>query len=446
MNSRYFRRPGYFSAPAPRALSFFLPLLALPLLALTGCDSKQANGGAPAFPPAHVNVADVVVRDVPIYLDEIGKAVAYESVAIQPQVSGKVLQIHFTDGAELKKSQPLFTIDPRPFQAAVNQALANVAQAKANLEFARLDFSRVKEAMTGNAVSKQEFDQKKSTVEVDEAQVESAEAAVDTAKLNLEYTNIQSPIDGRAGIHLVDVGNVVNANSTNLLVIQRLEPIYVDFTIPENSLEDVRKAMSVSGPLKLEVTVPNDTSAPHDGEVTVLDNTVQDSTGTVRLRGTVPNHDRVLWPGQFVNVRLILSRKPNALLVPSQAVQISQKGPFVYVVRKTSKDGQTQTIADLRPVQPGQRQGDLLVVNEGVKPGEQVVVTGQLTLFPGAPVQVVPDESAAPAGAAQSQPAPATQSARGTGGSPTVFAEDTGGPPVPRGSAVQPAAKEEQRQ
>jgi multidrug efflux system membrane fusion protein len=331
-------------------------------------------------PPAPVAVAAAITQDVPLYLDEIGKFVAREVVSIQPQVSGRITQIHFTDGANVKAGQVLFTIDPRPYQAQLNVAEANLAQAKAALELAKINFDRVASVTDPRAVSRQDYDAKKNAVEVAEAQVQQNQAALETARLNLDYCTIRSPINGRAGQRLVDLGNVVNANSTALLVIQRLDPIYADFTITENNLTAVQQNM-VNKTLKVEVRLPDEPDKPRSGELTFLDNSVQENTGTVRLRATLPNQDRRFWPGRFANIRLILATHQNAVLVPAEAPQMSAKGQFVYVVKSDST-------AEQRLVAVGQRQGDLVVINKGIRPGERVVTNGQLGVTPGGKVRV----------------------------------------------------------
>jgi multidrug efflux system membrane fusion protein len=369
-----------------------LGLLLLSLLLLASCGRK-----APASferPPAPVTVIAAVAQDVPIYLDEIGKVVAREVVSIQPQVSGRITRIHFTDGADVTTGQVLFTIDPRPYEAQLNSAEANLGQAKAALDLAKINFERVASVTDQRAVSRQDYDAKKNAVDVAEAQVKQNEAAVQNARLNLDYCTIRSPINGRAGQRLVDLGNVVTANSSSLLVIQRLDPIYVDFTITERNLTAVQRAMA-HGILKVEVGLPDEPSQPRGGTLTFLDNSVQEGSGTVKLRATLSNGDRRFWPGRFANVRLILERRPDAVLVPSDAPQLSAKGRFVYVVKP-------DFTAELRPVKVGQRQGDLVVIEQGLKAQERVVVTGHLGVTPGGKVRIQQSGSptTAPAGSA----------------------------------------------
>jgi membrane fusion protein, multidrug efflux system len=378
----------------------FLYVLPLLQMAASGCNraNPQATGVLP--PPPLVSVAKAQVQDVPVYLDEIGKSYAFESVTVTPQVGGRITQRQFQDGTDLTKGQLLFVIDPRPYQAQLDSAKGALAQAKAALELAKVEFARSSELLNSKVIAKQDYDTKKSTVEVDQAQVESAEAALETAQLNLEYCYIHTPIPGRAGARLVDVGNVVQANTTALLLIQRLDPIYADFTITERDLPNVQKEMT-RGTLKTSVRLPSDPEERvRAGELTFLDNTVQNGTGTVFLRATISNPDHHFWPGQFVNVRLVLAIQKGAVLIPNQATQISQEGPFVYVVKPDNT-------ADLRLVTLGQRQGDYIVVSQGVAPGENIIVAGQMTVIPKSKVRVDTASATPAAGTPPGAPAKA---------------------------------------
>jgi multidrug efflux system membrane fusion protein len=355
-------------------------------LVFTGCAKKDPP--PMERPPSPVTVVTTVSRDVPVYFDEVGRCVAREVVSVQPELSGRITEIHFTDGADVKKGDPLFTIDPRPFQAQLDSAQANLAQSKAALDFAKVQFARVQDLLESKAIARQDYDTRKNAVDVGEAQVQQNEAAVESARLNLEYTSIRSPIDGRAGHRLVDVGNIVTANSISLLSIERMDPIYADFTVTESDFSDVQRD-AAKRTLRVEVRLPDEPDKPVVGQLTFLDNAVQSSSGTVMLRATVPNGDRRLWPGQFVNVRLVLSTMQGAILVPAAVPQDSAKGPFVYVVNQDST-------AELRPVKLGQRQGDLVVVEQGLKPGERVVLNGQLGVMPGGKVRVDAGAAATP--------------------------------------------------
>ena len=405
-------------------------------IVIVGCKQQE---GMPTMerPPAAVITTAAVTRDVPVYIDQIGRTSARESVTIQPQISGKITQLHFTDGAMVKKDDLLFTIDPRPFEAALKQAEAILAESRAKLKFAQDEAKRMEEIRNTGAVSITEWEEKVNAVAIAEAQVLSGEAAVQTAKLNLEYCQIRSPIDGKASVRLVDPGNVVSAGGaeggSKLLTIQKFDPIYADFTVTENELGTVRKFMAQGllpqgdpqGRLKVLVDVPGDAqqivaalgagakpvtqpatrpAGPREGVLTFLDNAVQQGTGTVRVRATLPNDDSYFWPGQFVRVRLVLTTQKDAVLVPERAQQIGQQGPFVYVVKQgTVKDPagkeQQATIAELRPVVLGQRQEEMVVVEQGLSAGEQVVIQGQMAIVPGGPVRVTPPSPAdAPAG------------------------------------------------
>src|ERR1700692_1717979 len=371
------------------------------LLAAAGCSRSNVRA-APAMPAPLVTVVKATAQDVPKYLDEIGRNAAFESVNVTPQVGGRIVERRFQDGENLKKGQLLFVIDPRPYKAQLDSAQASLAQAKAALDLAKIQFARDEEVIGARAISKQDYDTKKNTVDVDQALLEAAEAALETARLNFEYCYIHSPIDGRAGARLVDVGNVVPANSTSLLSIQRLDPIYANFTITESDLPEVQRQMS-RGLLRAAVRLPSDpASTATAGRVEFLDNSVQNGSGTVNLRATLSNPEHHFWPGQFVDVKLVLNTEKADVLIPNQAAQISQQGPFVYVVK-------SDDTAELRPVKLGQRQGDDVVVTEGVAANERVVLAGQMLVRPGGKVRV---DSSAPAG----PPARADNKASGPNG------------------------------
>jgi multidrug efflux system membrane fusion protein len=375
-------------------------------LFLAGCN----RGAAPAafqMPPPAVTVAAAINRDVPLYLDEIGTCTARQFVTVTPQVTGPITQILFTDGQEIHRGDPLFTIDKRPFQATLDQAEADLKRGRANVDFAKIEWERMNGLLATKAVSQDDYDTKKNAAEVADAQYAGFSAAVETAQLNLEYCTIKSPVDGRAGQRLVDVGNVVTAYQTGLLVIQTLDPIYADFTCAEGDLPAVRR-YAAAGSLRTLVKLPSDTDEGHEGSLTFIDTQVQDQAGTVKLRATLPNADRHFWPGQFINARLILNVEKSAVLIPQKAQQLGQDGSFVYVVKADST-------AELRPITVGQRQGDLVVVEKGISAGEHVVVTGQMLVRPGGPVRATDaGAAAAPVMTAQDTPpatAPSTQPA-----------------------------------
>ena len=392
------------------SLSYRLGIVLVISAALAGC----ANQAQPNFarPPAPVVVSTAVSQDVSNYMDALGKIVARETVAIQPQVSGRIDTIHFTDGANVRKGELLFTIDPRPFDANLKQAQANLAkdtaakkQAEANLareiareNWGRSQVERYRTLVEQGVVAREQYEQLrtdydtlKANSEAARAAVRSAEetlkvdhAAIDTTKVQLSYCYIRSPIDGRAGQRLVDIGNVVNPGGSSdassgvpnnaLLVIERLNPIYADFTISQNNLSRVQEQMR-AGSLRAEVRLPDSPDDGVFGQLTFVDNTVQTETGQVTLRATLPNPGHRFWPGRFVNVRLLLGTVAGAVLVPATAPQMSAAGSYVYVIN-------ADLTAEQRTVSLGQRQGDLIVVEKGVAAGEKVVVNGQLGVTP----------------------------------------------------------------
>jgi multidrug efflux system membrane fusion protein len=397
-----------------------------------GCANKAAQTPFER-PPAPVSVTPAVAQDVPTYIDAIGKTVAREVVSIQPQVSGRITQIHFTDGANVRKGDLLFTIDPRPYEANLKQAQAKVSQdialkkqAEANLasEIAKANWgavqvSRYRTLVEQGVVSREQYGELTANQGSLDANVGSARAAVnsadesikvdtsavESAKVQLSYCTIRSPIDGRAGQRLVDIGNVVNpgansnnnssssgnpANGNGLLVIERLDPIYADFTISQNSLAEVQQQMRANK-LRAEVRLPDDAKSEVVGQLTFLNNAVENTTGTVALSATVSNSDHRFWPGRFVNIRLVLNTIHQAVLVPASAPQMSANGSFVYVVKQDST-------AEQRPVTLGQRQGELVVVENGVASGEHVVTAGQLGVTPGGKVRIEQPASAASTG------------------------------------------------
>jgi multidrug efflux system membrane fusion protein len=310
----------------------------------------------------------VIAKDVPLYLDEIGTCAAYETVQVQAQVNGVILQRHFQDGSDVKKGDLLFTIDPRPYQAALDQAKAQAALDQVTLK-------RQEDLRARKVISQQDYD-------TAVANAQKSQAATEAAQVNLDWCYIKSPINGRIGLRNVDVGNLVGPSTVPLVTIQGLDPIYTDFTVAQNDLPLVRKYLGGSN-VKVETYLADGSITPRIGDLYFIDKAVQPGSGTVRARGVTPNPDRALWPSEFVRVRFILDILKNATLVPSQAVQISQSGPFVFVVKPDDT-------VELRPVKPGQRQeGDLNVI-EGVKPDETVVVTGQLALSPGTKVAPQP--------------------------------------------------------
>src|SRR5438477_4586169 len=360
------RRKGAHSIPRWAYVVF--AVLAV-LVLLRSFQQGIGTSGTAQAPVRPVTVAQVVAKDVPLYLDEIGTCAAYETVQVQAQVNGQIIERHFQDGSEVKKGDPLFTIDPRPYKAAVDQAKAQAALDQTTLK-------RQEDLRTRKVISQQDYD-------TAVANARKSQAAADAAQVNLDYCYIKSPINGRVGLRNVDVGNLVGPSSPSLVTIQGLDPIYTDFTVAETDLALVRKYLG--GPnIKVQTYSPDEKNPPRLGDLYFIDTAVQPGSGTVKARGVTPNSDHAFWPSEFVRVRFILDTIKEARLVPSQAVQISQRGPFVFVLKPDNT-------VDLRPVKPGQRQdGDLTVIESGVEPDETMVVTGQLALAPGAKVDPKP--------------------------------------------------------
>jgi membrane fusion protein, multidrug efflux system len=372
------RRAGAHSIPRWAYLLF--AVLAVLVLLRTFQRGVGTSGTAQA-PVRPVTVAKVVTKDVPLYLDEIGTCAAYETVQVQAQISGVIIGRHFQDGSDVKKGDLLFTIDPRPFQAALDQA-------KAQAELDQVTLKRQEDLRARKVISQQDYD-------TAVANAQKSQAATEAAQVNLDWCYIKSPINGRVGLRNVDVGNLVGPSTPSLVTIQGLDPIYTDFTVAENDLPLVRKYLGGSN-LKVQTYLADGSITPRTGDLYFIDNAVQPGSGTVKARGVTPNPDRALWPSEFVRVRFILDMLKNATLVPAQAVQVSQSGPFVFVVK-------SDNTVDLRPVKPGQRQeGDLSVIESGVKPDETVVVTGQLALAPGAKVAPQPHVAQSPGNSQES--------------------------------------------
>ena len=401
---RYQTRPRLLAAGVAWALAASLPL--------AGCsDDATGKPSRAAAPPAvPVTAADAVEKTVPLQLTAVGNAMPYTSMAIKSQVSGQIVQVHFKEGQDVAKGELLFTIDPRPFEAALRQAeaalvqrqaegqqaVANLERDTAQLANARVQERRYRELVERELVAREQYDQfqtslatMEATVQADHAAVanahasaRAAQALVDNAKLQLAYTTIQAPIDGRTGNVMVQVGNVVKGNDDSpIVVINQVHPIYVSFSVPEQHLGDIKKYRA-EGSLRVEVRPPHQTQTLATGALTFINNAVDQTTATIQLKATFPNTDNALWPGQFVDVVLTLTSRA-AIVVPSQAIQAGQQGPFLFVVKAD------QTV-ESRPVVVGTRLGAETIVEQGLRAGERVVTDGQLRLVPGARVEIKP--------------------------------------------------------
>jgi membrane fusion protein, multidrug efflux system len=355
-----------------------LVVASLAALLWAGCATKTAQT-APSF-TVPVTVAKALEKTVPIELTAIGSADAYSNVSIKAQVNAVLDEVHIKEGQFVQKGDLLFTLDARPFEAALAQAQANLARDKAQAELNDVQAKRYAELYKAGVAPKEQLDQMQANADAQQAAVRADEAAVESARLQLSYCKIYAPTSGRTGALQVYPGNIVKQNDVPvLIVINQVTPIYIDFSIPEQYLGSVDKFMK-QGRLPVEATPYGDTK-PESGYLTFIDNTVDNTTGTIKLKGTFENADHRLWPGQFSTVTLRLAEDENATVVPSQAVQTGQSGDIIWVVR-------TDKTVEQRTVKVGRTVGAESVILSGVHPGETVVTDGQLRLIPDMRVQV----------------------------------------------------------
>jgi multidrug efflux system membrane fusion protein len=393
----------------------FIGILGLLFLAglFPACSNEKSGKGASAPLPVIVGIA--TQKTIPVQLRAIGNVQAYSTVTVKSRVPGQIMRVYFKEGDDVKKGNLLFMIDPRPFEAALKQAEANlerdmaqVRQAEANLgrdmaqeKNAQADADRYKMLFEKGVVAQQQYDKFRTdwealvaTVQADRAAKANAEAAVladrasvENAKLQLSYCSIHSPMDGRTGSLIVQEGNIIKENDANLVVINQITPIYVTFSVPEQYLGEIKKYMN-AGKLKVEAIVPNNNEvSPHQGFISFVDNAVDTTTGTIRLKGTFANNERRLWPGHFVNVILTLTTESNVIVIPSQTIQTGQEGQYVFVVKP-------DLTVESRPVVAGRTSDGETVIQKGLNADEKVVTDGQLRLYPGAKVEIKPAESA----------------------------------------------------
>ncbi|HTB63625.1 MAG TPA: efflux RND transporter periplasmic adaptor subunit, partial [Opitutales bacterium] len=364
-----------------------LPLLAAMCL-FSACDKpKPVTLTLPVLPPRTVSAATVTTRDVPQFLEAQGQTTAFQSVMVVSQVDGEIIDLPFQQGAMVKKGDKIAQIFPDLFDAAVKKAEGQVASDTANLKLAQDTADRNKLLLPDKQISEQQYDTFVAQVEALKGQLEVDQALLKTAQINLDYTNITAPIDGMVGTYRINAGNVIKANDLPITTIQTMSPIYVDFSISESDFPLVRKFFDTNGgTLKVHVTSLSDSKAQQDGKLTILGNAVAAPTGTVSLRATLPNDNRLFWPNQPVDVRILLDTLKDSVVVPESAVLMSQQGEFVFVADAAAKSGDMPT-AEMRVVQTGQTQDDgMKVITSGLKPGEQVVVVGQVFLAPTMPL------------------------------------------------------------
>jgi len=363
-------------------------LAALAIITGNGCSpdghSSATQTGAGTKPAVPVMAALAEVRDVPVELRNIGNVEAYSTVNMRSQITGQITKVHFQEGQEVQKGDLLFTIDPRPSQGALRQAEADLKRDQAQLVSVKLDFERAKKLFESNIASRDDLDKAEATFHALEASIMADEAAVSRARLQVEFTSIRSPFTGRTGNLTVKEGNVVKAPDDFLVTVNQVHPIYVTFSVPEQDLPGIRRRMK-NATLPVEVEVPaalkGDGPEVVRGELSFVDNVVDMTTGRIKLKATFENADNSLWPGQFVQTVLVLNTLPRATLVPSEAVQASQSGDFVFVVQSDSS-------VQKRPIVAGFTRSGMTVIESGVQPGETVVTDGQLRLAEGSKVTV----------------------------------------------------------
>jgi membrane fusion protein, multidrug efflux system len=346
-------------------------------------EGKNGKGKGP--PPIPVNVVAVQQETIPVRLNAIGNVEAFSSVAVKARVGGQILEVNFREGQPVKKGEILFRIDPRPFEAALRQAEANALRDRAGRDQARSQAKRYQELLDENFISKEAYAQIRTNAETAEATAKASQAALENARLALEYCTIRSTLDGYVGRALLQAGNIVRADdATALVVINQVRPIYVNFGIPEQHLSEVRRYMA-AGRLAVEVVSVDAQQGTPRGTLIFVDNDVDPSTGTIRLRAQFDNADAALWPGQFVNVSVRLHEQADALVVPATAVQTGPEGQYVYVVGD-------DLVADVRRITVQRTDGERAIVEKGLAKGERVVTRGQLRLGPKVRVQIAKPE------------------------------------------------------
>jgi membrane fusion protein, multidrug efflux system len=376
-----------------------LPILFVLLaavLVMSSCGSKeqvQAAGDPAARPAAPVVVANVEQRDIPVQIHAIGNVEAYQTVQIRSQVSGQIQKIFFKEGDDVREGQKLFQLDKRPFQADMDKAAGQLKHDQAQAENSRLQAERYSGLEKEGIAAHEQADQLRAQAKADAAAVEADKAAVEAARVQLQYTDILAPISARAGVLMINLGNLVKANDTPYLVqLNQVTPIYVTFSVPESNLDRVRQRFNPAQ-LKVLALPKGQSDSAVSGRLTFIDNGVDTSTGMFKLKATFQNRDRRLWPGQYVDVALELTTQKNAVVVPTKAIQSGQQGDYVYVVRADST-------AESRPVKQAGTYQNVTLVAEGLKPGEQVIVNGQIRVAPNAKVVVQSTMPATPTNAA----------------------------------------------
>ena len=355
-----------------------LIVLSFLVVFIGACSDGKAKQSMQRVVP--VKIGDVIQQNVPLQIDAIGNVEAYNTVSVKAMIGGEVIGVHFKEGQDVRQGDLLFQIDPRPYDAALKQAEGALARDVAQAKNAEEQAKRYEILVQKDYVSKDQYDQLRANADALAAAVQADKANVENSRVQLTYCTIRSPIDGRVGSVLINKGNVIKANDLVMVTINKIMPIYVTFSIPEQNLSDIKKYMA-AGSLKVEAIIPGDEKRPAQGVLTFINNAVDTATGTIQLKGTFKNKDKRLWPGQFVNVIVTLTMQRNAVVMPSAALQAGQQGQYVFVVKP-------DFTVESRPVTVARTFGDFAVIAQGVNPGEKVVTDGQLNLVPGTRVEL----------------------------------------------------------
>jgi len=362
----------------PLKIICVISLSVLLICILSACSSKTPP---PRKPPVPVTAGTAAQKTVPVQISAIGNVEAYSTVSVKSQIGGVLTRVHFREGQDVNKGDLLFTIDPRPYEAALKQAEANLSKDNAQLANSRKEVQRYAELVKKGYVAQEQYDQISTNAASFEAIVNADMAVVENARLQLKYCYIYSPISGRTGNLMANEGNLIKANAdTAIVVINQVQPIYVTFSVPEQSLSEIKRYMS-EGNLKVEAILSKEDEKSEQGVLTFIDNAVDLATGTIKLKGTFANKGKRLWPGQFVNAVLTLTSQPDAVVVPSQAIQTGQNGHYVFVIK-------TDLTVEDRPLLVGRTLNNETVIEKGLQAGEKVVTDGQLRLVPGAKVEI----------------------------------------------------------
>ncbi len=371
--------------PVHAGAKLIVPVALFLIISACSNDGRAKQAAKPAVP---VKIGDVMQQNIPVQINAIGNVEAYNAVSVKALVNGEIIGVQFKEGQDVQQGDVLFQIDPRPYEAALKQAEAQLARDVAQAKNSEEQAKRYEILVQKDYVSKDQYDQFRSAADALAAVVQADKANVENGRLQLAYCTIKSPIDGRVGSVLINKGNVIKANDLTMVTINKIVPIYVTFSLPEQNLANIKKYMA-EGSLQVDAVIPGDEKRPVQGKLTFINNAVDAATGTIQLKGTFENKDKRLWPGQFINVVLTLTTQRNAVVMPAAALQAGQQGQYVFVVKPDNT-------VESRPVTIARTSGDIAVVAQGVTPGEKVVTDGQLNLITGVRVELKEEQPQTP--------------------------------------------------